>query len=147
MELTISWTKEDIERKLREELETSGFRLIEAPEEEEESAEEGKKRKRSPQTFQWSYRPNLTVQCRAEPDPDAVLEPEAAIVGPMTVSEPNEEPAAVPEEEDADVEIPEGTGFLPPGTATAINEAVKAQKQGKNIGRRRMAGESDERPD
>lgn len=140
MELTISWTKEDIERKLREELEESGFRLIEASPS-EEPPEEGKKKRKEPQTFQWSYRPAVSVTVKAEPDPDAVFATEEA------AEEEDATPALLPvEDEDEDVDIPEGTGLLPLGAATAINKAVKAQKEGKTIGRRRMKGESDERP-
>jgi hypothetical protein len=140
MNMTISWTREDIERKLRDEIEKSGFRVIEAL-----SPEELGPKKKARRTFQWTTKPGISVSVKAEPDPEAVFD-EPKI---QYDTEASTDPGAQDPVEDGtgDTDIPEGTGFLPPGAATALNEAVKAENEGRKVERKKMVGQSDERPD
>jgi len=88
VDMILRWTKKDIEEKLRSELQQSGFRPIE-PVEEPEDVVSTKKRKKKTGMFQWSFRPELSITVRAEPDPDAVLED--GVTAPATIDIPSKD--------------------------------------------------------
>jgi len=148
MQIEIQWNQEDLERKLLEELAASGFRTVESLD------ELGKPKPK----FKWVYKPNLRVTVKAEPDPNAVLEPkEEAVPSPFSVTgvttgrlsseKPNVSNAPQEEEDDT----PLDPTMFPPGTdmkaLRALEQATKDEKDGKPVQRRFMQGESRERPD
>lgn len=140
MELEIKWNQEDLERKLREELEKSGFRVVEPV--------------GSPSSpFKWGYKP-LRVSVTAEPDPEAHIaaqEEESPQVTLRRVRPEQEEAAAreVGAAPDPSIDDIDPT-MLPPGVdlkaIRALERAAKAQIEGKPVERRLMKGESLDRP-
>ena len=144
MELQIQWNQEDLERKLREELEKSGFRVLEfKPGEGAEPV--------SP--FKWGYKP-LRVSVIAEPDPEAHIaaqEEESPQVTLRRVRPEQEEAVAreVGAAPDPSIDDIDPT-MLPPGVdlkaIRALERAAKAQIEGKPVERRLMKGESLDRP-
>ena len=155
MQIEIQWTQDDLERKLLEELATSGFRVV------EESGDDGSPKPK----FRWTFKPGLKVTVRAEPDPTAVIPESQEVVhcapfagaagAPTSVmaqngqTVPSSEAAPLPEEEDDDT--PLDPTMFPPGTdmraLRALEQAAKDEKAGKPIQRKRMAGESHDRPE
>lgn len=128
---------------MKKELEDSGFRLVEI---DESPAERATSKTRRPPSggFRWSVKPNIGVRVRAEPDPDAVLpEPEESFLPQETFDSEDEDD----EDIDTSMDIPEGSGLLPLGIATALNKAVAEENKGKKVQRhKKMKGETSERP-
>lgn len=150
MQIEIQWNQEDLERKLLEELAASGFRTVEGLD------ELGKPKPK----FKWAYKPSLKVTVKAEPDPDAVLEPkEVAAPSPfsatgVTTGRLDSERSNVsnaPQEKEEEDDTPLDPTMFPPGTdmkaLRALEQAAKDEKDGKPVQRRFMQGESRERPD
>jgi hypothetical protein len=152
MEMDITWTQADMEQKLRQELEANGFEVVESAEKKEPEELQllkglkGKRRSRKQETFQWTFRPTVSVKVRAKVNPALSTSPvRSAEEAPLSVVQT--QPG--PEEDEFDAPIDES--MLPPGvdirSLRALEEAAQAERAGKKPQRRRMPGESDERPD
>jgi len=146
MEMDITWTQADMEQKLRQELEANGFEVVELVKQDEtgDSHPKGKRGPRKRETFQWTFRPTVSVRVRAKVNPALPAPP---------VRDEEEAPLSVvrarPDEEEFDAPIDES--MLPPGvdiaSIRALEEAARAERAGKKVQRKKMLGESDERPD
>lgn len=152
MEIVVRWTREDLEKKLREELEGSGYRLKEPPPGADGSVGSA---------FRWARRPSAGVEVTAEPDPHFVPKPiQAETFGPLMALGHNLEaehqpPEAVrqPLEQDTDDSALDPTELSPGADAAEMEELLAANARLKALGddararkRRRMPGETDERP-
>jgi hypothetical protein len=135
VQITIQWSQEDIERKLRDELAESGFKVVteKTPGGEDKSG------------FNWTVKPVVTVMVKAEPDPAAKNEP---IVFKETL------PVEVMHDlrKDTRPEMPplDLTMFPPGANLTALAAVEKAARQEEALERHRkrhIPGESNERPE
>lgn len=157
MEIVVRWTREDLEKKLREELEGSGYRLKSPP-----AAEDGVVG--SP--FRWAKRSNAGVEVTAEPDPDFVPKPaQTETFGPLMPQRQRLEAEAEHqamllerqqlEAEQVAVDSALDPTQLSPGADEAeMAELLAANDKLKAVGdearakkRKRMLGETDERPE
>lgn len=147
-----TWSQDEIEDLVREYLWKSGLRPVEKT---DEGSTDSKKRK--PKTFQWGFKPRVSLTTEVEPDPafeegeqvarchncghivrvhqrelPRIADPRGVESGRLDASQPNES-AAPREQDDEDdpepVDIPLDPKLMPEGSAQALETAQKAQKE------------------
>jgi hypothetical protein len=159
-----TWSQDEIENLVREYLWRSGLRPV------EKSGAEDDRSKRKPRTFQWGFKPRISLTTEVEPDPAfedgehvgrchncgqvvrlhaGEMKTVGVETGRLDARQSNR--SAEPREMDEDpepVDIPLDPKLMPPGSAKALKEAQEEEKKAKEIARKRgrMGGESGKRP-
>lgn len=155
MEIVVRWTREDLEKKLREELEGSGYRLKVPP-----PGADGA----IGSAFRWTKRPSFGVEVIAEPDPNFVLKSPLgnsfSHLMPGVGRDLETERQAVQlerqqlqAEQDAVDSALDPTQLSPGADEAEMGELLAANEKLRALGdekkprtRKRMPGETDERP-
>lgn len=160
-----TWSQDEIEGLIREYLKRSGLRPVEVNstqqqvEQQTDAANGSPKKRRAPKTFQWGFKPRVSISTEVEPDPD-FSEDEYVCrcqrCGQVVIStrppifqNPRQEVNAVDVDksidsidasidksvEDVDIDAANaapdllGTNLLPPGSAEAIQRAQEAKEE------------------
>jgi hypothetical protein len=137
MEISLKWNRQDLERKLLEELKAQGFRPV--PSDEEDAS-----------PFTWEIASGVlgevSISVAAEPDSDfrPALEPRE----PRPRRSPPDDTTAEDPVEDAGDDEPFDPTMLPPGAdVMSLNTDTPEQATELTSRRRRIKGETRERPD
>lgn len=148
-----TWSQDEIEDLVRKNLQRSGLRPVEKT---EGGSEETDSKKRKSKTFQWGFKPRISLTTEVEPDPEfedgervtrchncgQVVRLQAdelpfatrgVETGRLDASQPNESvpPRETVDDDDDDnpepVDIPLDPKLMPKGSAQALESAQKAQ--------------------